>query len=601
MHDDGVVRNQQGKQIEEPPGVEGFLWRVRPVSNSLDRIYITTYDGHIFVCRPSKAFPPDRHLNGPKPASLEIRVPRTDAYLAQGNRRRANASVEYDENAHESKRTRARRAFEILFGRTQTMKREDEMAAFRAEVLDLIRFAGETDEELDAQDRLFQTWQKRRQFEQIDGADGYVDMRDIYAIRTIAEAEGTDAEQLESGSLSQMREADLGGEDGMGTAQDKTLLRKLRQFEVVHSNGRSIRLEAFSASLAQQWITRLNDLRDYWKRKERMDAVLMMQVQGAIDPALFSDKARRAYQEKKFRNHMSEVERISPLLNNLWNWCIVEGCRGIIRAGKLYHKRSPYAPYERGYFILIGGRLLGYALSTSERTARARQNAGIFWRRRSEANGMRTIPLRDAYVFSGLLTDDYRGAQNKASFEGGAKTPAGSLGSGTGAAATVGTGERHSLPRVYADGMISTDEEADCTFVIRFRKQNQERPSATPSAVRPLRKISDRSTAAAAALFAEDDKNPLAERLKRRAKDMREKMDAGRDTVDPATLPRMRDLKPVEFLVMRARSKLEKELWVWALRLEMERLVRDDLERDAALRELGNPAKDGEQKYTNLP
>jgi len=194
-HEPSTVRSAKGKVMEEPPAIEGFLWRVRPVSNTLDRIYLTTYDGHVFVCRPSRAFPPDRHLPGPGTGSLDVRVPRTEAYSLSGTRRMMNASVEYD-TEYVSKRTRARKAFEIFFGRTRTMKREDEMAAFRAEVLDLIRYPGETEEELDSQERLFQIWQKRRQFEQIDGADGYIDLRDLYAIRTMAEATGLATEAL---------------------------------------------------------------------------------------------------------------------------------------------------------------------------------------------------------------------------------------------------------------------------------------------------------------------------------------------------------------------------------------------------------------------
>ncbi|KAE8222626.1 hypothetical protein CF319_g4199 [Tilletia indica] len=593
-HNRENIHSGTRQQMDEPPAIEGFLWRVRPVSNTLDRIYLTTHDGHVFACRPSRAFPPDRHLGGPSPSSLEMRVPRTEAYTAPGSRRMANASVEYEEQV--SKRSRARRAFEIMFGRTQTMKREDEMATFRAQILDLIRFPGDSDEELDAQERIFQTWQRRRQFEQIDGADGYIDLRDIYAVRTLAEVDGMQPESLQSGRVYDMIQRDLGGEEHMSASDDKVLLRKLRQFEVVHSNGRSIRLESYSAQLTRQWITHLTDLIAYWKRKERADAITLMQIQGSIDPTKFSDKAQRALAEKNFRNPISEEERISPLLASLWNWCIVEGCRGIIRSGKLYHKRSPYAPFERGYFILVGGRLLGYALSTSERTSRASQNAGIFWRRRSEAGGMRTIPLQDAYVFSGPLTDDFRGAKS-GSFEGGAKTPAGSLGSGTGAASAGRLDERHALPRVYADGMISTDDEEDCTFVIRFRKHNQGRPSATPSAVRPLRKMADRGTAAAAALFAEDDKNPIAEKLKRRATEVQDKLDGAAGATDPTVLPRLRDQSNVDFLVMRARSKLEKEVWVWAIRLEIERLVREDPERDEALRKLEALDGEAESKY----
>ena len=41
-------------------------------------------------------------------------------------------------------------------------------------------------------------------------------------------------------------------------------------------------------------------------------------------------------------------------------------------------------------------------------------------------------------------------------------------------------------------------------------------------------------------------------------------------------------------LVLRARSKLERDQWCWALNVEMERLVRAHTVREAAVRQQGN-------------
>ncbi len=45
LHYPTSVQTGPGHFMQEPPAIEGFLWRVKPVSGALTRLYFTTYDG----------------------------------------------------------------------------------------------------------------------------------------------------------------------------------------------------------------------------------------------------------------------------------------------------------------------------------------------------------------------------------------------------------------------------------------------------------------------------------------------------------------------------------------------------------------------------
>ncbi|CEH17484.1 Pleckstrin homology-like domain [Ceraceosorus bombacis] len=586
MHYPTNTTTADGRHIEEPPAVEGYLWRVKPVSGALTRIYVTTHDGHIFVCRPSRAFPPDRHLaTGPQ------KVLEATAFQRRPLPRRSQDSRGAQQRTR--KRDKPRRALDKVLGRDKRLTRDESMDELREQVMSTAAIAAAGEDAVTAQRLAYQAFERRRQFEQISKADGYVDLRDMRVIRcvgtghqrrpstdlcadphelpkegaeavklaareqdpTLTERHDPDVVEEEAPALSPVQ-TDVGGEEGLAAAADRNALRRSRQFEVVMANGRTTRFEAYSASIAKEWVERLACLAQYWKRREKADAIELMHVSG-YNPSMMRKRRGRHHDEdaaagEAVLGQEADSDHVSPLLGTIWNWCMLEGCRGIIRAGRLFHKRKAYTSFSSRYYILIAGRLLSYKIVTSHRTARDRQNAGIFHKRQETV-----VHLRDAYVYSGKLTEEM--------LTNGRTEGAGAVSGGN----TANVGERHRLPRVYRDGLLTVDEDEDCTMVVRYRPQRLQHVADPHSHVQP------RDGAAV------------------NIAGMGTSMTTNSATVDHATQPAVATAVPMlgdashNHLVLRARCKLERDLWVHAISCEIERLVRQDKEREDRLRLAG--------------
>ena len=173
------------------------------------------------------------------------------------------------------------------------------------------------------------------------------------------------------------------------------------------------------------------------------------------------------------------------------------------------------------------------------------------------------IHLRDSYVYSGKLTDHM--LVNGRSDGAGALS---NFGGGTGGATTSST--RHTLPRIYADGLLSTDEDEECTFVIRYRPQRVNR-SRNPY----FHSEQD--------AFSQGDVDD--DQANGNENGITQKVNASITTLRDST---------VNVIAMRARSRLERDLWVWAINAERERVVRDDVIRENQIRQHGQtPFKHG--------
>lgn len=540
------VRTVTGEALQEPPAIEGFLWRVKAVSGALTRLYITTQDGLIFVNRPSRAFPPERYIAIEQDPS-QNQFKRSDSSVAE-------LSIEH--------RRRTRR------GSKGAQRADNTLATLGKKVIEMITTEAQTIDELDAQMEAYRAFEKRRLFEQIANSDGYVDVRDIYSIHALdgrggirrPNADGRDTNKSatkENHSSDEFEDVfdDIGGEEGYEQAQDRNALKKSRQFEVTMMNGRTIRFEAYSQSVCHEWVNQIYALSLYWKRREKVDALEVMNACGH-DPTLIHRTLKRNVEARPLDSEAGS-ERVAPILGNIWNWCILDACRTILRSGRLFTKKKPYTAFASRYCVLVSGRILTFKLMTSNRTARSRQNAGIFHKRQDTV-----IHLRDSYVYSGKLSDHM--LVNGRSDGAGALS---NFGGGTGGATTSST--RHTLPRIYADGLLSTDEDEECTFVIRYRPQRVNR-SLNPH----LHNEQD--------AFLHGD-----------ADDQTNGNENGITQKANASITTLRD-STVNVIAMRARSRLERDLWVWAINAERERVVRDDVARENQIRQHGQtPYKHG--------
>lgn len=585
LHYPTQVRMPKGKLLMEPPSVEGFLWRVKAVSGTLTRLYVTVHDGHIFFCRSARAFPPDRHLACATEDSAAALT--TTAMPGLNDRGEAGSSAHgYHAHRRHPQQGSHRRVKDVLLGRKKRVITEESLDVLREQVMETVAAVASTQEEVDAQMEAYRAFERRRQFEQINNAEGYVDLRDILAVSSCGSGPtyrpGTDECEEEtakdpspattaqnSGTTTPLTNItpdegedleDVGGEEGLAASKDRNALRRERQFEVTMSNQRSIRFEAYSRSVAREWLERLAALARYWKRREKVDALEIMNATG-YDPNLI----RKQLQERSGYRPLGvspDAERIAPTLGAIWHWCTIQGCRGIVRCGRLFHKKKAYQPFRSRYYILIAGRLLCYKLMTSNRTSRSRQNSGIFHRKQETV-----VHLRDAYVYSGKLTEEMllNGRSEGASGIGG------SFGVGTSAA---DNSSRHLLPRVYPDGLLSVDGDMDCTFVIRYRPQRVNQPAEPLVLVNPAGdNVSHAQTEA-----------------------ISNSIEQTTEGANPSAVPALGDKTHMN-LVLRARCKLERDLWVRAISIEIERLVREDREREERLRNVGETPYKAHQHY----
>lgn len=63
---------KDGRKIEEPPAIEGYLERIRPNRQPKQMVYLSTHAGYLFSLNPTSPFPPSPP--GPVPTFTDIQA-----------------------------------------------------------------------------------------------------------------------------------------------------------------------------------------------------------------------------------------------------------------------------------------------------------------------------------------------------------------------------------------------------------------------------------------------------------------------------------------------------------------------------------------------
>lgn len=155
---------------------------------------------------------------------------------------------------------------------------------------------------------------------------------------------------------------DEGGDEGLSQATDKTQMRMRRSFELLMDSGTVVRFEvilalslcdphadtfqAHSCNLALEWIERLRELMVYWKARHRVNAKEEMDVARVIRAPV--TPRRHVHQHEENLPPVPPPDPSSPLpgLGPLFNWCVLEGCRPILKMGNLFMRRSFRGHYK---------------------------------------------------------------------------------------------------------------------------------------------------------------------------------------------------------------------------------------------------------------
>ena len=298
QHAPTYIHLKNGRRFDEPPAIEGYLDRIKSNSQIKHQLYLTTHDGNLFILGPHTAFPP-------MPPGL----------------------------------------------------------------------APITDQSLDLQ--VFRHAEIRRGINQIMTATGMCDLRAILAVRRAFQAVPTHMHNQKEASAddtswfgiwenSELRtaddEEDEGGDSVLNKSADRTLLKMRRSFELLLNTGHTIRfevfskdsvralkltlLQAYSCRVAIEWIERLRALIFYWKSRHRMDAKQEIELAQARRPRLTPRK--RSYQDEQEFPPEAPQDLSAPYaaMVDLYNWCTLESCKPIVKAGRIHMKKGLRGQYK---------------------------------------------------------------------------------------------------------------------------------------------------------------------------------------------------------------------------------------------------------------
>ncbi|SCU87325.1 LAFA_0E06062g1_1 [Lachancea sp. 'fantastica'] len=202
-------------------------------------------------------------------------------------------------------------------------------------------------------------------------------------------------------------------------------------------NGLSVKLLASSPELAEEWVSRLNSLRKYWKYRKADDVKNM-----------WSAKVENLRTLKIPESEESNISQITP------KWVTDRGVaneevhnisaqaltRPLMQSGVLYQKRHKHASFKKFFALLIPGFLILYRYHKSAKSSHSKTVV--------DHRHYLTIPIEECYVYSGNLTSlDL--LQRDKQFD--------RLNSGN-----------NSLPRVYPDGWRSSEDESTRCFTLWF-------------------------------------------------------------------------------------------------------------------------------------
>lgn len=182
-----------------------------------------------------------------------------------------------------------------------------------------------------------------------------------------------------------------------------------REFEVALRSGQVVRFEAYTPAVAEEWVTRLRILAQYWTTRRRVNA---RQEMDAIADVSVIDK-------------LWTSPHLEQTLNRIWNWCVIDGCRAITLEGPLFMKKGKWPKFRQYLAVLTNGRLVTYRIKGSQK---------LMSRKHS-------YPLFGAYAYSGLMALDELQENNNQIAE-------------------------YPKARIYEDGLQTTDDAEDTTMAI---------------------------------------------------------------------------------------------------------------------------------------
>lgn len=346
--------------------------------------------------------------------------------------------------------------------------------------------------------------------------DGFINMCDVKRVRKFHKGATPADEHLEEGSDVDFNEnpPERRGEDGRTTEVDED-----RIFELLMKNGLVVRLQAYNQEAKVEWMKRMRQLVKYWSHRANEDMDLFKTVrQQNLEALQIDERAEAQVGSFAYKWEVSQ-SFASP---TLYNMCGIASCRPIHLSGVLFRKPRRHTTFTRCHVVLSGGHLLIFQDTLRKTTGQKLVH--------SHLERLGSVDLKGCYLYSGLLTENDLLYQNQ-TFD--ANMPG-----------------HHALPRIYLeDAWTSADEGAMTTFVIWHAKSK--------SWFRSSQLADDVRTA--------ERQNSI---------NSRGEVEEGTKGKTKTKLTRVSQLGVKgRSVVFKARSRAERDHWVLAIQVEIERLA----------------------------
>ncbi|RPA79096.1 hypothetical protein BJ508DRAFT_211467 [Ascobolus immersus RN42] len=384
----------EGKEVlEEPPPIEGFLVRLSTATGKSTRFgriffrrhYFYSQNHLLFFCKPAAAIPP------PPPHLVSAEeMPEAEEIAEKTPLIYAVTPYALDEEGE----------IPWLSSTSSKEVHEKDHAAFT---------------------------EGQRNVRNAIAADGFIDIRKIKMIKLVLKTQlGDTAEAVEE-------EGGWTGEDPHPDHIEDNL------FDIILTNGLTLRLQAFNSATRDEWMTRLKALSLYWSARSLADSRELMSVRASNLRLHGCDEQSEYLLSQASRKWEVHNSLASPLLHT---FCGISSCRTITHAGPLYLKARKHSTFRKVHAVLVHGNLLLYEANYRHPLS------GVALPALAQMKHS-THPLQHVYLLSNLLTS----ASLLPSTTGGSAT-------------TTTTAGKPYTPRVYDDGVTSSDTDEQLAFCL---------------------------------------------------------------------------------------------------------------------------------------
>lgn len=302
------VRLEDGTMLAEPSSVEGYLRRHKSEVGPKEDVYLCIADGHCFISSANGATPPLLpRRKGSSPAEL---FPDLHKKFLEGEHRRIASFVESSAGCIDLSRV----ASVKLKQPTELTDGLDEPPLAPHETNFTTHPEGEGPPPPDTakpRSKSISNAEATRKLEPLD--------INIPPPKRAATFTHTPVEPKKRSSAL--------------TPLPKEGKKAEREFEVALKAGHVVTFEAHTPAIAAEWVARLTELVRYWSLRRRVDARLAMDVvQLHMGREAFVGQALDLSTE--------------TTLNQLWNWCVIDGCRPVTHSGRVYVRRSKWGKFR---------------------------------------------------------------------------------------------------------------------------------------------------------------------------------------------------------------------------------------------------------------